>query len=129
MQTDQLEELLEMFNYDRREPPNWHGQVGHAVVDGGAVIIYTSWADPREGTNEERLQIEQTDQGVRVRGYDEVGKRINFVCPQKYTLSDILKRVIAHGPGGIRPLEGAIRGVRVLSWIEPGRPDETEQEF
>lgn len=115
---DTLNALLDLLDYDDREPPNWHGQVGDCVLSdsGEALIVTNSWADPRRGTNEARLVVRmEGGEKIVLQGFDDRGKDFRIEVPQGFGIEKILGRMLAAAQGGRKragSLLDAIRGVR-----------------
>lgn len=93
---DALKTLIDLLDYDDREPPNWHGQIGDCVLheDGDALIVTNSWADPRRGTNEEKLVVlvEDSKKGEQIilQGWDDRGKDFRVEVPSSIALEEIV---------------------------------------
>lgn len=109
-----INELIEKLTYDDRQEPNWHGYVGDAAArDDGSISIVRSWADPRAGTNEERLILRpgKKGKGIRVEGYDDRGRDIDFICPPGLSMEDLVGRMLKAEGKGVEALVNAIRGL------------------
>ena len=108
-----IKELVEKLTYDDRQEPNWHGHVGASFKrDDGSISIVRSWADPRAGTNEERLVLRpgKKGKGVHITGFDDRGNDIDFTCPASMSIDEIVDRMLKAGGKSIRALADAIRG-------------------
>ena len=116
----QAVQIAEVLNYDGRIPPNWHGHVGHAEVSASDLLITRSYASPREGANEERLVISLNGAQVRLKGFDEAGRKVDIQCP--LSIEQVLERVLGAAVNGVRSVAGFVTAVRTgnLSRQEEG---------
>lgn len=92
-------QIVEELEFDLREYSESRGflmgLVGHCGMDDGALIYTCSLADPREGTNSERLQIEPFGKrGARLSGYFENGKSFDLV-DKDVSMQDAMDRLLA----------------------------------
>lgn len=113
-------QIAEVLGYDDRIPPNWHGHIGHAEVSESGLLITRSYASPREGANEERLVISLDGAQVRLKGFDEAGRKVDIQCP--ISIEQVLERVLGAAVSGVRSVAGFVTAVRTgnLSRQEEG---------
>ena len=113
-------QIAEVLDYDDRIPPNWHGHIGHAEVSESGLLITRSYASPREGANEERLVISLDGAQVRLKGFDEAGRKVDIQCP--LSIEQVLERVLGAAVNGVRSVAGFVTAVRIgnLSRQEEG---------
>ena len=103
-------QIAEVLNYDDRTPPNWHGHIGHSEVSASGLLIFRSYASPREGANEERLVISFDEGRVRLKGFDEAGRKVDVQCP--LSIEQVLERVLGAAVNGVRSVAGFVMAVR-----------------
>lgn len=114
-------QIAEVLDYDDRTPPNWHGHIGHAEVSASGLLITRSYASPREGANEERLVISFDEGKVRLKGFDEAGRKVDIQCP--VSIEQVLERVFGAAVNGVRSMAGFVMAIRTgnLAPQEEGR--------
>jgi hypothetical protein len=107
-------QIAEVLNYDDRTPPNWHGHT-------------RSYASPREGANEERLVISLDEVKVRLKGFDEAGRKVDIQCP--LSIEQVLERVLGAAVNGVRSVTGFVTAVRTGNLLRQEEGSELVYEF
>ena len=123
----QAVQIAEVLNYDDRTPPNWHGHIGHAEVSASNLLITRSYASPREGANEERLVISLDGAQVRLKGFDEDGRKVDIQCP--LSGEQVLERVLGAAVNGVRSVAGFVTAIRTGNLSRPEEGSELVYEF
>jgi hypothetical protein len=114
-EVENIETLIEALNYDERELPNWHGQVGSCNLVNDALVISSSWADPRAGTNQQKLVIKvesiKKREQIVISGYDDV-RDINVECPEWLTPTLFVERMLGAISEGTKTPAGLVPKIR-----------------
>ena len=120
-------EIVEALNYDDRTSPNWRGHIGHARAEKNFIVASCSYADPREGTNQERLVIRLDNGRVRLYGFDDTGRDFDFTL--SLSLEAVLGRVHAAVESGDRAVWQLTEAVRTDAPRRSAEGDELACEF
>jgi len=120
-ETKGVSELLEICEYDDRDPDfRWCGHIGHSNLDGEVMVLFRSWASPREGCNPEKILVKMAGKRVRIYGHDDCGRDLDYRFQPTVSMGDVVAWMLVAARSGKKAPESlyraAIDGATKYDW-------------